>query len=117
MIIKIKNLRLRTYIGIYEWEKKKKQDVIINVTIEFDGNKAGWSDDIDDTLNYKNINKGIIKLVEENHFNLIEKIAADVTRFVLENSMVHQVTVEVDKPGALSYTDSVSVSETLTRGD
>ena len=37
MIIKIENLKLRTIVGIYEWEKKTKQDIVINVEIEFDG--------------------------------------------------------------------------------
>jgi len=62
MILRIENIRLRTIVGIYEWEKKSKQDVIINVELEFDGAAAIKSDNIKDSVNYKTINKQIITL-------------------------------------------------------
>ncbi|MCK5391899.1 MAG: FolB domain-containing protein, partial [Deltaproteobacteria bacterium] len=62
MIIKIKNLKLRTIVGIYEWEKKTKQDIVINVEIEFDGSKAIETDNIEDTVDYKTITKKIIAM-------------------------------------------------------
>ena len=65
MIIHIENLRLRTVVGIFEWEKNVKQDVIINIEIEFDGTKAIESDDIAHTIDYKSITKKIISEVEE----------------------------------------------------
>jgi len=66
MIIKIENLKLRTVVGIYDWEKEKKQDVIINIEMEFDGAKAIESDSIEDTIDYKTITKQIIDMVEGN---------------------------------------------------
>ena len=109
MILRIENIRLRTIVGIYEWEKKSKQDVIINVELEFDGASAIKSDNIKDSVNYKTINKQIITLVENTNFDLIEKIAGDVLDIVMKDTKVQKATVKVDKPGALRFTDSVSV--------
>ena len=107
--IYIKNLRLRTYIGIEEWEIKNKQDVIINITMSASLIDASKSDQIEDTVNYKTINKAIIKLVEENRFFLIEKMAGDICELILNDSKVKNVLVHIDKPGALRFTDSVAV--------
>ncbi|NIP39372.1 MAG: dihydroneopterin aldolase [Candidatus Dadabacteria bacterium] len=109
MILRIENIRLRTIVGIYEWEKENKQDVVINVELEFDGNKAAKSDNIEDSVNYKTINKEIIEHIENGKFDLIEKIAGDVLDIILKHDKVQKAAVKVDKPGALRFTDSVSV--------
>lgn len=115
MIIKIENLRLRTIIGIYDWEKENPQDLVINVTIDFDGRKAAESDSIDDTLDYKAINKKIISFVETNDFNLLERVAGGICDIIFEDPAVRWASVKVDKPGALRFADSVSVTEARER--
>lgn len=115
MIIKIENLKLRTIVGIYDWEKEKKQDVIINIEMEFDGTKAIETDSIDDTIDYKTITKEIIDMVEGQEFNLIERIAGDAMKIVMRNDKVQKASVRVDKPGALRFTDTVSVTQTAQR--
>ncbi len=115
MIIKIENLRLRTVVGIFEWEKKVKQEVIINVEMELDGAEAIEKDEIEYTMDYKSLTKKIISEVEGNNYNLIERIAGDVMRIVIEDGRVLKATVKIDKPGALRYADSVSVTHTETR--
>ncbi len=115
MIIRIEDLKLRTIVGIYEWEKENKQDIVINVEIEFDGTKAIETDDIADTIDYKSITKKIITMVEESEFNLIERIAGEAIKIIMENEKVEKASVRVDKPGALRFTDSVSVTQTQER--
>ena len=115
MIIKIENLRLRTIVGIYDWEKKEKQDLVINVSIDFDGSKAAASDSIEDTVDYKSITKKIISFVETNDFNLLERIAGGICDIVFENPGARKTSVKVEKPGALRYADSVSVTEERSR--
>ncbi len=115
MIIKIENLRLRTIIGLYEWEKKNKQDLIINIEIEFDGKKATKTDDINDTVDYKTINKNVIKYVEDGNFNLVERVAGGIADIIMKNNKIKKAFVKVDKPGALRFADSVSVSEIRRR--
>lgn len=115
MKLRIENLRLRTVVGIYEWEKKVKQDIIINVEIEFDGTRAIETDDLQNSVDYKKINKEIIESIESKQFNLIEKIAGDIMNIVFSNNRVNRATVKVDKPGALRFADSVSVEITKER--
>lgn len=115
MIIKIENLRLRTIVGIFEWEKKEKQDVVINIQLEFDGTNAAETDNIEDTVDYKNINKRIIRFVEEGNFNLLERIAAGIAKIVMDNSRINKSIIRVDKPGALRFADSVSITHTVER--
>ncbi len=115
MIIKIENLRLKTIVGIYKWEKKIKQDVIINVEMEFDGSKAVETDNIKDTVDYKTITKKIIAMVEEREFNLIERITGEVMNIVTENERVRRAIVKIDKPGAIRFADSVSATHIMKR--
>ncbi len=109
MIVTIKKLRLRTIVGVYEWEKKKLQEVIINLQVTFDGRDAAQSDDIEKTIDYKSLRNKIIDHVEKTNFNLVEKIASDTADIALSFSRAEKVVVEVDKPGALRLTDSVSI--------
>lgn len=110
MIIRVKNLRLRTVIGINDWERKDIQDVVINLEIEYDGTKAADSDRIEDGVNYRAITKRVIREVEESEFHLLDALANRILRVVMEEKNVHRATVEVDKPQALRFADSVSVS-------
>ncbi len=113
--IRIKNLRLRTYIGINEDEIKNKQDVVVNVKVHYDAVQATNTDNMDDALNYKTITKAIIKLVEDNRFYLLEKLTSDVLAIAAEHHWVTYAEVEVDKPHALRFSDSVSLCLSCTK--
>ncbi|MCG8708122.1 dihydroneopterin triphosphate 2'-epimerase [Brenneria sp. 4F2] len=109
-IIRIKNLRLRTFIGIKEEEIGNRQDVVINVEIHYPAEKSRDSDDIDDALNYRTVTKNIIRHVEENRFALLEKLTQDVLDIASNHPWITYAEVEVDKLFALRYADSVSIS-------
>ncbi|MFQ5479961.1 MAG: dihydroneopterin aldolase [Thermodesulfobacteriota bacterium] len=115
MIIRIKDLRLRTIIGCNSWEREKKQDITINVLMDCDSDKAIISDDIQDTTDYREITKEIIESVEESEFFLIEKLAGFILDIVMKRKCVRSATVEVDKPHALRFSRSVSVEVSATR--
>ncbi len=108
--IRIKNLRLRTFIGIKDDEVKNKQDVVVNVKINYPAHNATDSDNMDDALNYRTITKKIIALVENNRFYLLEKLTADILEIASEHHWVTYAEVEVDKPHALRFADSVSLA-------
>jgi D-erythro-7,8-dihydroneopterin triphosphate epimerase len=108
--INIENLRLRTFIGFNPDELVKQQDIIINALIEFDATKPSISDDEKDTLDYKVITKAIIKHVESGKFRLVEKLNADIVTIIMANTQVLKTHVRVEKPHALRFADSVSVS-------
>ena len=107
--IHIKDLLLRTIIGLNEEERIKRQDVLINITLYTDHSLA-ISDDIADTTNYRSLTKQIIKLVEESTFFLVEKMALEITNICLTDSRVERVVVTVEKPGALRFARSVGVT-------
>ena len=113
--IYIKDLRLRCIVGIYPEERTNKQDVVINVEIWCDLRKAGESDQIEDTVNYKYVKKRIVSLVENSDYLLIERMAGNIADLCLEEEGVEQVKVTVDKPGALRFARSVAVEITRTR--
>ena len=113
--IYIKNLRLRTFIGFNEEEKTKKQDVIVNISLSYDATAAMASDSVDDACNYKVLTKKIITLVEERSFDLLEKMAGDIIAMIATAEKVLAASVEIDKPHALRFADSVSVKMAYKR--
>jgi D-erythro-7,8-dihydroneopterin triphosphate epimerase len=108
--IRVKNLLLRTYIGFNPDEQVNRQDVIINFEIETDvSHKALAEDDPDDILDYKTITKKVIQLVQEGRFNLLEVLTQKILDLIMESKKVTKARVEVDKPHALRFAESVSI--------
>ncbi|GMT48998.1 MAG: dihydroneopterin triphosphate 2'-epimerase [bacterium] len=110
MTITIKNLRLKGIIGIYEAERHNKQDIIIHVKIDFDGDQAAQKDEIKETIDYDSITNKIVDLVDKSKFYLLEKLAYQVLGIVMKDERVTKAWVEVEKPQAIPLADSVSVS-------
>jgi len=109
-LIYIRDLSLRTIIGIFPEERTKRQDVIVNVVMEVESHaKAAASDDIADATDYKGITKHIINHVEGSSYNLIETLAERCAEICLQAPAVKEVTVTIDKPGALRFARSVAV--------
>lgn len=108
--INIQNLRLRTYIGFNQEEMKKQQDVVINIEIRYQVNEKVLQDKVHDALNYKTVTKTVIKHVEQGRFLLLEKLVADILAISSEHPTVNHARVTVDKPHALRFADSVSLS-------
>ena len=109
-IIRIKNLRLRTYISIKDEEINNRQDVIINAVIHCQAQAAVESNIIDNALNYRTICKAIIQRVEDQRFALLERMTYEILDIVMTHPDVLKAEVEVDKVGALRYADSVSMA-------
>jgi len=109
-IINIKNLRLRTFIGFNPEEQEKQQDVIINAEIHYPASHLCLTDHVEGALNYKTITKAIIALVEDGRFKLLEKLVSDVLEVCCEHDSVSFAKVTIDKPHALRFADSVSLT-------
>ncbi|KZY71470.1 D-erythro-7,8-dihydroneopterin triphosphate epimerase, partial [Oleiphilus sp. HI0065] len=89
---------------------EKKQDVVINLELDYQADTACSSDEADDALNYKVITKAVIRLVEEGRFKLLEKLCSDILDLVLSHNEVASARVKVEKPHALRFADSVSIT-------
>lgn len=105
----IRDLLLRCIIGIYPEERREKQDVVINVEMHCDLRKAGRTDNLNDTVDYKSIKKSILNEVETSQYNLIESLAENIAAIALDDEKVGKVVVTVDKPGALRFAKSSAV--------
>ncbi|NHN76012.1 dihydroneopterin triphosphate 2'-epimerase [Azotobacter chroococcum] len=108
--IRVKDLRLRTYIGIKEEEILNKQDVLINLTVLYPAVGAVRDNVIDQALNYRTLTKAIIRHVEENRFALLERLTQEILDLVMGHPSVRYAEVEVDKPHALRFAESVSIT-------
>jgi FolB domain-containing protein len=107
--IQIKDLLIRCIIGTNDFERKDKQDVLINITLFLDFHEAADKDDISRTANYREITKRIIQMVEDSRFYLLETLAEKIAQICLEHPKVAKVQVAVEKPGALRFARSVGV--------
>lgn len=107
--ILIKDLLLRCIIGIHDWEREKKQDVLVNIELEADCGPAGKSDDFKDAVDYRALTKAVIALIETSDFFLVERMAEEIASLCLEDPRVEVARVRVEKPGALRFARSVGV--------
>jgi len=113
--IQISNLRLRTYIGFNPEEKAKQQDVIVSADIYYSADAAATGDNEAEALNYKMITKRMIAHVEHGRFQLLEKLTSDLLMIATESERVSRAEVRVEKPHALRFADSVSVTLSASR--
>lgn len=114
-IINVTNLRLRTFIGFNPEERDKKQDVVINIEIHYPADQACETDEVEQALNYKTITKEVINIVESGHFLLLEKLVAEILTACHSHKSVNYAKVRVDKPHALRFADSVSLTLDWTK--
>ena len=114
--IRIKNLLIRTYIGFNPEELVNKQDVIINLEIEAEiPEQAMELDEPRDIFDYKIITKKIITVVQEGRFKLLEVLTKEILDLIMEDEKVRWAKVEVDKPHALRFAESVSLEMEASR--
>jgi dihydroneopterin aldolase/D-erythro-7,8-dihydroneopterin triphosphate epimerase len=114
--IHIRDLLVRCIVGIRDWERAKKQDVVLNVTLHADLERACASDAIDDTVDYVAIKQSVIETVEGSSFHLVERLAQAVADVCLQDERVQRVDVLLEKPGALRFARTVAVEITRERG-
>jgi FolB domain-containing protein len=107
--IKITDLALRTIIGGIEWERNTPQDVVINIALTYDADRAVASDAMEDAVDYKGLKRRIIDEVEKSSFHLLEKLTSRVLDIVMEDKRVLSAKVRIDKPSALRFAKTVSV--------
>jgi dihydroneopterin aldolase len=108
-IIFLRDLRVETVIGIWDWERKIQQIVAIDLEMSADIRKAAVSDSVQDTLDYKSVAKRIQAFVAGSSFQLVETLAENIAAVVLNEFAVAWVRVRVNKPGAINGAADVGV--------
>jgi dihydroneopterin aldolase len=108
-IVFIRELRIDTVIGIYDWEREIRQTVVFDLEMGADVSKAGATDAIEDTLDYKAVSKRLIEFVRGSEFQLVETLAERCAAIVLEEFDVPWVRMTLNKVGAVSAARDVGV--------
>jgi len=109
------DLRIDTIIGIWDWERKIRQTVVIDLEMSADIARAAATDSVEDTLNYKQVAKRLQEFVGESRFQLVETLAERVAAIVRDEFDVAWVRVRVNKPGAIRGSRDVGV--VIERGE
>lgn len=115
--ILIKDLRFRCIVGVYEDERREKQDVVAQLTLDVDLRKAGRTDDLADTVDYKALKKEILAMAERSQFQLVEALAQRIADICLKRRQVSRVIIAIEKPGALRFARTVGVRIVRSRTD
>ena len=102
-------LKVETFIGIWEWERRIRQTVVIDIEMSADIAKAAATDDVVDTLNYKSVAKRIQGFVADSSFKLVETLAERLAAIIRDEFDVAWVRVRVNKPGAIRGSKAVGV--------
>jgi dihydroneopterin aldolase len=113
--IDIVGLAVPAVIGIFDWERKVRQRVVLDLTLHAGLRRAARSDRIADALDYKKVSKRVQEAVRKSRFRLLEALAEEVARLLLAEFPARKVVVRVEKPGALRGARTVAVTITRSR--
>lgn len=108
-IIFLGGLEIETIIGIYDWERTTKQTVVLDIEMAYDITKAAETDDIEFTLDYKQVSKRIISFVETSQFLLVEKLIIEIANILLNEFAVPWVKITLNKKGAIRGASDVGI--------
>jgi dihydroneopterin aldolase len=113
--IQLQGITVVTYIGVYDWEQKVMQPVVLDLEMTIDAAKAAVDDNLSATVDYQALADQVCTFVGTGRFKLIESLAEKVADFILQMGVTGGVKVKVTKPGALATVKVVAV--TIARGD
>lgn len=108
-IVYLNELRIDTIIGIYEWERRTKQMIILDVEMGTDISKAAGSDNINDALDYKAVSKRLFEFIGNSEFELVEKLAESTAAILLNEFNIPWCRIRVNKQGAVKGVRDVGV--------
>ena len=108
-IVFIRELRADTVIGVYDWERRIRQTVVMDLELASDNRRAAAGDRIEDAIDYAAISQRVLFFIEASEFQLIETMAEQVANIILDEFAVPWLRVRLAKPGAVSQAREVGV--------
>ncbi|MGI9228246.1 MAG: dihydroneopterin aldolase [Gammaproteobacteria bacterium] len=108
-IIYISDLRVDTVIGVYDWERRTTQTIILDLELGADIKQAAATDSIENTLDYKAVAKRLIAFAAESEFQLVETLAENIAGILLKEFKVPWCRLKVNKQGAVRGVRDVGV--------
>ena len=111
----IKNLILNIFIGIHDFEKKKKQKVRFNIEVETNPNTKPSNKDFSTIVDYETLVNKIKTLVKKQHHELLEELAENIFRIIFQNKLVKKANIKLEKLHIIRESESVGVDITKNR--
>lgn len=108
-VVFIQGLKIDTVIGVYDWERKIRQDITLDIKMAFDLKAAAKTDHIDQTLDYKAVSKRLIGFVQTSKFVLVETLAEKIAQIILDEFAVSTVKLKLNKGKAVTGAQGVGV--------
>lgn len=105
----IECLALETVIGIYDWERKKKQIVELDLEIKIDGTAAASADDISQTINYDSITTALREAAASTEFQLLEALGLHLTHVIEDSFPTPWFKMKLRKPNVVPYTNACGI--------
>lgn len=105
----LSQLSVECIVGIWEWERRVKQTVIIDLEMAADIRKAAATDHIDDTIDYKRVAKRLLSFVGDSQFQLVETLTEAIARVIVTEFGVSWVKVRLNKRGAIRGARDVGI--------
>ena len=105
----IEDLKIETVIGIFDWERKIRQTISLDIEMAWDIQAAATTDHIDQALDYKSVAKRLIAFVSASEFQLVETLAERCAQIILEEFQVPWLKLRLSKPGAVRGSRNVGV--------
>ena len=115
--IEIRDLLVRGLIGLHDWERRRKQDILISITLFADLRRCGASDDVADSINYSAVVRRVREFVGASQRYTVEALAADVARLCLGFERVQRVRVRIGTPSAERFVEGIGVEIERTAAD
>jgi dihydroneopterin aldolase len=110
-------LTTEAIIGIYDWERRVKQTVVIDLELPCDVRRAAAADSIDATINYKKVAKRVLEFVEQSQYHLVETLAEHTALMLLSEFRLDWIRLTLNKPGAIRGSRDVGVIIERTAAD
>lgn len=108
-IIFIEGLKVDVIIGVYDWERKTRQNIIFDIEMFYQNNNANSNDDIKDAINYQSVCECVIKYVKDTEFQLVETLAEKVCMIILDNFKIQKIKLKLNKGEVITGAKNVGV--------
>ena len=102
-------LKVECIVGIWEWERRVKQTVVIDVEMAADIRRAAASDRIEDTIDYKRVAKRLLSFVGDSRYKLVETLTERIAQLIVTEFGVSWVRVRLNKQGAIRGARDVGI--------
>ncbi len=106
----IQGILVETVIGVYDWERTAPRELLIDVVLDTDLQRASETDNVEDTIDYALVAQCVQSVAKMSEFQLLEALAGAMFTALFEKFHTFQIALTIHKPGILPDAKNVSVN-------